>query len=104
MSERFNEKILGMDIELHHREDLIKEKTTEYHHALLELMDMKVNGGGYDNNDIWTHFDKVNNLFSGVVRLQKSMIEMGFDIMKETMEDAFRRSNLYFDEKGEMVC
>ena len=49
-------------------------------------------------------FDKVNNLFSGVVRLQKSMIEMGFDIMKETMEDAFRRSNLYFDEKGEMVC
>jgi hypothetical protein len=89
MGERFNEKFLDIDIDKHNIKELIKDKTTEYHIVLTDLIKYTIENGEDDSNEIWSYKDKVNNLFSEVVRLQKDMVWKELELAKGALEEAF---------------
>jgi hypothetical protein len=98
-----NEKRLDKDIQLHRMEDRIKEETWEYHNKLLRLLDSKVNGRDKENPDIQKEYEDVISSFGSVVAIQKNIIQLSWDIAKDTLQDAFDRCGFVIDVDGKVV-
>ena len=97
-----NDDKLKKDILLNRMEDRIREETYNYHDKLLRLLDSKVNGRG-DAGDIQLEYEDVIKSFGSVVAIQKNIIQLSWDIAKDTLQDAFDRCGFIFDTDGKMV-
>ena len=98
-----NDGKLKKDIQLNRMEDRIKEETWNYHDKLLRLLDSKVNGRGKAAGDIQLEYEDVIKSFGSVVAIQKNIIQLSWDIAKDTLQDAFDRCGFIFDIDGKPV-
>jgi len=95
----YNKDLLDMNIkrtEIQNRQD---ETLFEYHDNLMKLIEAK----NKNNNTDLDLYTTVNDNLCKCISLNRTIIDISFDIAKETLQQAFENSGLSFDDKGVAV-
>ena len=88
-----------MDIRRSRLQNKQDEVLFEYHSNLLKLIEAK---NSNNNNDL-DLFSKVNDNLCKCISLNRTIIDISFDIAKETLQQAFENSGLTLNDKGVAV-
>ncbi len=77
-------------------EDRSTKKTMEYHNALLELLQKKLdkNNNELDKKD----YQDVLDTFSSAVSIQRTIIDLHLENARQALDEAFKRCNFNLED------
>jgi len=95
----FSKDLHDMDIRKQQIQNRQDEVLFEYHSNLIKLIEAS---NKKDNTDL-DLFSKVNDNLCKCISLNRTIIDISFDIAKETLQQAFENSGLTLNDKGVAV-
>jgi len=80
-------------------EERLKQKTIEYHNALMDLLQKKLENKK-DEEITFNDYDEVMQTFASCVSIQRTMIDLSMEEAKRALTDAFKKSGFSMEDMG----
>ena len=95
-----NKELHDMDIRKKRLEDRQNETLWDYHNNLMELIEAKRTNGKKASE----LYGVVNDNLSKCISLNRSIVDLAFDIAKRQLQEAFEKSGLVIKDENGWVC